>query len=54
MNILFEPWVYDSKDPIHTVWPGIVNGFLIGASEGIIIYLVMKTFGLFSTLSLYG
>lgn len=54
MNILFEPWVYDSKDPIRTILPSIANAFLIGASEGIIIYLVMKAFGLFSTLSIYG
>ncbi len=55
------PKEHEGQIPMHitnncddTIWPGIANGFLIGASEGIFIYLVMKIFGLFSTLSVYG
>jgi hypothetical protein len=54
MNILLDSWVYDTKDLISTVLRSVAHGFLIGSSEGIIIYLVTRTFGLFSTLSIYG
>lgn len=54
MNILLGSWVYDTKDSFSAVWRSIAHGVLFGSSEGIIIYLLMKTFGIFSVLSIYG
>lgn len=54
MSILLDYWVYDTKDSTTAIWRGVAHGFLFGTGEGIIVYLVMKTFGIFSTLSIYG
>lgn len=54
MSILLDPWIYSTKDSSCAIWRGVVHGFFVGASEGIIIYFIMKSFGIFSTLSIYG
>jgi len=44
MSILLDPWGYSVKDSGCAIWRGVAHGFLVGASEGIIIYFVMKSF----------
>ncbi|HEX5329525.1 hypothetical protein [Sulfuricurvum sp.] len=44
MNLILDPWVYDPKDFITTIWRSIANGFIIGSTEGMLIYMVVKLF----------
>jgi hypothetical protein len=44
MYMLLDPWSYTPDDTIGTVWRSIVNAFMIGTSEGMLIYMGMRLF----------
>ena len=44
MYTLLDPWSYDSNDSIGSVIRSIANAFVIGSSEGILIYMGMRLF----------
>lgn len=49
-----QKWGNDTYDVWNMIWQGIGIGLLVGSSEGIVIYFLMKAFGIVDKVAIYG